>query len=108
MVEENISQEFKLKNIDDTRNYFLKEIEQNELMSGWHKKVCMIPNYIEHFLILASTFAGYISIPAFASLIGIPIRIMSSAIQLQICAIAAGIKNYKSIVKKKRKRNMIK
>ena len=33
MVEENINQEFRLKNIDETRNYFLKEIEQNELMS---------------------------------------------------------------------------
>ena len=27
-----MSQEFKLKNIDKTRNYFLKEIKQNELM----------------------------------------------------------------------------
>ena len=38
MVEENISQEFRLKNIDKTRNYFLKEIEQNELMNKKHKK----------------------------------------------------------------------
>ena len=29
MVEENISQEFKLKYIDETRNYFLEEIKQN-------------------------------------------------------------------------------
>ena len=29
MVEENISQEFRLKNIDETRSYFLEEIEQN-------------------------------------------------------------------------------
>ena len=32
MVEENISQEFRLRNIDETRNYFLEEIGQNELM----------------------------------------------------------------------------
>ena len=38
MVEENIRQEFRLKNIDGTRNYFLKEIEKNELMSRKHKK----------------------------------------------------------------------
>ena len=36
MAEENISQEFRLKNIDETRNYFLKEIEQNKLMSKKH------------------------------------------------------------------------
>ena len=33
MVEENINHEFRLKNIDETRNHFLKEIEQKELMS---------------------------------------------------------------------------
>ena len=33
MVEENITQKFRLKNIDKTRNYFLEEIKQNELMS---------------------------------------------------------------------------
>ena len=33
MVEENISQEFSLKNIDETRNYFLEEIQQNEMIS---------------------------------------------------------------------------
>ena len=32
MVEENVSQEFRLKNMDETRNYFLEEIKQNELM----------------------------------------------------------------------------
>ena len=31
MAEENISQEFRLKNIDETRNYFLEKIKQNEL-----------------------------------------------------------------------------
>ena len=57
MAEENISQEFRLKNIDETRNYFLEEIKQTELMS---KKVCKTLNYIEHFHILASTITGCI------------------------------------------------
>ena len=55
MVEENVSQEFRLKNIDETRNYFLEEIEHNKLMSRKHKKVCTTLNFIEHFLILAFT-----------------------------------------------------
>ena len=29
MIEENISQEFELQKIDETRNYFLEEIKQN-------------------------------------------------------------------------------
>ena len=102
MAEEIISQECTLKNIDETRNYFLEEIKQNELMSRKHKKVCTTLNYIEHFLILASTITGCISISAFASLIVIPMGIMSSAIGLRICTITTGIKKYKPIIKKKK------
>ena len=79
IAEENISQEFRLKKIDETRNYFHEEIKQNELMSRRHKKVCATLNYTEHFLILASTITGCISISAFASLLGVPIGIASSA-----------------------------
>ena len=38
MSEENISQEIRLKNIDETRNYLIEEINQNELVSKKHKK----------------------------------------------------------------------
>ena len=70
MVEENISQEFRLKNIGDTRSYFLEQIQQNELMSRKHEKVFTILNYIVHVLTLASTITGCIWISAFASLLG--------------------------------------
>ena len=62
-------------------------------MSKKHK-VCTTLNYIEHFLILASTNTGCISISAFASLLGTPIGNTSSAIGLKICAITTGIKKY--------------
>ena len=65
MVGESISQELKLKNIDKTINYLIEEIKQNELMSRKHKKVCTTLNCIEHFLILASTITGCISISSF-------------------------------------------
>ena len=45
MVEENIRQEFRFKNTDETRNYFLNEIEQNELTSKKHKIVCTTKLY---------------------------------------------------------------
>ena len=102
-TEENISQEFRLKNIDETRNYLIEEINRNELMSKKHKKICSTLNYIEHFLILASTITGCVSISAFASLTGIPKGITSSATGLKIGAVTLGIKNYKSIIKKKKK-----
>ena len=80
-----------MKNIDETRNYLLEEIEQHKLMSRKHKKVCTSLNYIKHFLILASSITGCISISSFTSLFGIPIGVTSSAIGLKICAIASGI-----------------
>ena len=41
----------------------------------------------------------------FASLFGVPVGITSSAIGLKICAITAGIKKYKSIIKNKKKKH---
>ena len=76
-----------------TRNNFLKEIEQNKLMSRKHKKVCTTPNFIQHFLILSSKITGFISNSAFASLLGFPVGITSSEIWLKIGAVAAGIKS---------------
>ena len=105
MSEENITQELRLKDIDKTTNYLIEEINRNELMSKKHKKVCTTLNYIEHFLILASTITGCISISAFVSLLGIPIGITNSAIGLKICAITVGIKKFKSIIKKKKKKH---
>ena len=74
-------------------------------MSRKHKKVCTALNHIEQLLILASTITGCVSISAFASLVGIPIRVTSSAIGLKICAITSAIKKHKSITKKKKKKH---
>ena len=38
MTEENVSQELRLKNIDKISNYFIEEINQDELMRKNHKK----------------------------------------------------------------------
>ena len=36
--------------MDETRNYFLKETEQNELMNKNRKKLCTTLSYIKYFL----------------------------------------------------------
>ena len=43
----------------------------NELISKKHTKVCTSLNYVEYFLILASTVTGCIAISDFASLVDI-------------------------------------
>ena len=97
MDEWNISQEFRLKNVDETRNYLIEEINQNKLLTKKHKKVCRT--------LLGSRTTGYISISAFASLVGIPIGFTSSEIGWKICSTTAATKNYKSVIKKKGKIN---
>ena len=63
------------------------------------KKVCTTLIYTEDSFILASTIIGCISISAFLlRLVGVT----SSAIRLKIFAVNAGIKKYKSIIKKKK------
>ena len=105
MPEENINQEFRLKKIDEIRNYLIEEINRNELMSKKHKNVCRVLNYFYHSLIVISTITGCVSISAFASIVSIPVGITSSANGFKICVITAGIKKYKSIIKKKRKKH---
>ena len=74
-------------------------------MSKKLKKFCSALNYIEHLLILTSSVTGCISISAFASLVGIPLGIRCSVVGLKIRAIIAGIKTYKSIIKKNKKKH---
>ena len=61
-------------------------------------------SYTEDFLILTSAISGCISISSSASLCGIPIGIMMSAIGIKISAIIARIKKHQSIIKRKKKK----
>ena len=107
MVEE-ASIEFRLRKIDEIRNYLLDEIKHNDLMSvRTYKKTCKYLNNVENLHILVSTVTGCVSIFTYASLVCIPVGITSSAVGLNIREITAGIKKYKSIIKKRRK-NIIK
>ena len=106
MSEENISQEFRSKKWSRwNEKLSIEEINQIELMSKSHKKVYRVLTFIEHLLILISTVTGCVFIYVFTSLIGIPIVITSSATGLKNCVINAGIKNFKSIIKKKKKKH---
>ena len=72
-----------MKNIDETRNYFIKEINQNELMIKKQKKVCRVLNYTELLHILTSTVTACVSISSFAFLVGIFMGITSSVVGLK-------------------------
>ena len=54
---------------------------------------------------MISKITGCVSISAYASLVGILIGIKSSVVWLEIWAITAGIRKYKSILKKKKRKH---
>ena len=81
MSEENMNQEFRLKKIDEIRNYLIERINRNELMSKKHKKVCRVLKYVNHSLIVISTVTGCVSISDLCSLVEIPIEIANSTIR---------------------------
>ena len=58
-------------------------MKYNYFGSKKYKKVCKVLRYIKHLLILISPITGYVSILAFASLVGILIGITNSAVELK-------------------------
>ena len=86
--------EFRLRKIYKTRNNLLDETK-HDLMIEKYKKTCKYLNYVQHL----------VSISAFTSLVCILVGITSSTVEIKICATTAGLKKYKSIIKKKKKKH---
>ena len=93
MTEENISPEFRLKKLEETRNYFIEEINLNDLLSKKCKNVCRPLNYTKHLLNLAFAVTGCFSISAFASLVVVLKGIKSFALGVKIYPITAELKS---------------
>ena len=74
-------------------------------MNQKHKKACRSLNYFEHFLIFISAVSCYVSVSEFVSLVGVSVGLASSLVVVRTCAVPAGIKRYKSVIKKKRKKD---
>ena len=74
-----------------------------EVISEKYKKTCKYLNQVEKLLILISAVTGRISVYVFPSLVCVAVGITNSPIGIQNFAITAEIKNYKLIIKKKRK-----
>ena len=70
-------------------------------MNWWVRRTKRFDDFKSYWKVTFSTSAvtGCVSISAFPSLVGIPVYITSSAVGLKICAITAGIKKYKPIIK---------
>ena len=68
------------------------------------KRVCKTLNYIIYLLNLAYVVIRCVSISALACFASIPIWFANSVVGWNICAKIVGIKRFKSVIKKKRRR----
>ena len=74
-------------------------------MSEKYERTCKYLNHVGNFLISISIVTTCVSISVFTLLVCVPVGITSSAVGIKTCAIIAGIKKYKLIIKKKKKKH---
>ena len=71
-------QQFRLKKINEIKDYFVAEIKERELMSKRLSKYIASFDYFDKSLIVLSVATGSISIASFSTVIGAPVGMMSA------------------------------
>ena len=101
-------QQFRLNKINEIRDYFVAEIKEGESMSKGLSKYMAFFDYFDKSLIVLSITTGIISIASFATVIGVPVGIISASFSLAF-SIPTGIvkKILKTTRNKKKKQNKI-
>ena len=97
-----MNQESRLRKIDEIRTYLTEEINQSELVSKKHEKVCGTLHYIAHSLTIISFWNYWMRFHFCFSFFGTPMEIAIPTVGLKISAVTARIKKYKSMNKKRR------
>ena len=75
-------QQFRLKKINEIKDYFIAEIKERELMSKRLTKYIASFDYFDKSLIILSVATGSISMASFATVIGAPVGMMSASFSL--------------------------
>ena len=76
-------QKFRLNKINEIKDYFIAEIKERELMSKRLSKYIASFDYFDKSLIVLSVTTGSISIASFATVIGVPVGMMSAICNLE-------------------------
>ena len=76
-------------------------------MTEKHIKYAGFEMILNMIFIFISAVSDFVPVSAFASLVGVPVGMTSSAVGLKICGITSEIKKCKLIVKKKKEKSMI-
>ena len=86
----NDQQQFRLNKINESKDYFIAEIKERELMSKTLNKYITSFDYIVKSLIVSSATSGSISIASFPTVTGAPVGIASASLSLTF-SISTGI-----------------
>ena len=84
------NQQFRLNRINETRDYFVADIKERELMSKRLNKYIASFDYFDKSLIVLSVTTGSISIASFATFTGAPAGIATASFSLAF-SISTGI-----------------
>ena len=99
----NDPQQFRLKNPDEIKNYFIPEIKERELMIKRLSKYIASFDYFDKSLIVLSVTTGSISIASFATVIGAPVGMMSASCSLAFSITTEFVKNFLKTTRNKKK-----
>ena len=101
-------QQFRLKKINEIKDYFIAEIKERELISKRLSKYIASFDYFGKSLIVLSVATGSISIASFATVIGAPVGMMSASCSLAFSITTGFVKKFlKTTRNKKKKHNKI-
>ena len=101
-------QQFRLKKINEIKNYFTVETKERELLSKRLSKYIASFDYSDNSLIALAVATGSISIASFAAVIGTSVGIMSASCSLTFSITIGFVKKFlKTIRINKKKRDKI-
>ena len=88
------NQQFRLNRINEIRAYFVAEIKEKELMSKRLSKYIASFDCFHKSLTVLSVTTGSISVAPFATVIGAPVRIVSTSFSLAFSSSTGILKSY--------------
>ena len=101
-------QQFRLKKINEVKDYFVAEIKERQLMSKRLSKFIASFEYSDKSLIILSVTTGSISVASFATVTGAPVGIVSESFSLAFFIFTGIVKKLlKTTRNKKKKHNKI-
>ena len=101
-------QQFRLKKINEVKDYFVAEIKERQLMSKRLSKYIASFEYSDKSLIISSVTTGSISVASFATVTGAPVGIVSESFSLAFFIFTGIVKKLlKTTRNKKKKHNKI-